>query len=395
MWSRRQFLNRSAVAAGGCLGVGQLTPAWWQQVAQAATAADTDRRLVVIELRGGNDGLNTVVPFADDAYYQARPTLGMDASTLVKLDDHLGFNPALKVWEPLWKAGQLAVIENCGYPLPNRSHFESMDIWHAGQVADISVSGWLGRAADEAAAGDLCYVGDGAVPRALSRRLQSVASLEHLGDLRLRSEVADSILAEAAGRDELTAAVAKRFTAARELSKQLPVGAPSPAPVLGSTSRPLSERLGVVRTLIEKDQPFRVYYTALDGFDTHAQQRNTHDALWRQTSQAVVAFLEGLKKQNLSDRVAVFLFSEFGRRVKENGSQGTDHGAAAPVFLIGEKVQGGVQGGVPNLTDLDNGDLCYQIDFRDVYAGLLRGWLGVDPSRVMECPAGGLSLFTA
>ena len=132
MQTRRQFI-KSVGACGGCLGLGQLAPAWWQQVAAAAEASTTGRKLVVIELRGGNDGLNTVIPFADDIYYQARPTLAIPAKDVIKLDDHLGLHPAMKSWQPLWDAGQLTVVENCGYPHPNRSHFESMDIWHAGQ----------------------------------------------------------------------------------------------------------------------------------------------------------------------------------------------------------------------------------------------------------------------
>ncbi|MEX2111621.1 MAG: hypothetical protein WD845_00460 [Pirellulales bacterium] len=175
MQSRRQFIKSVSGVCGGCLGLGQIAPRWWQQVAAAAESSTTSRKLVVIELQGGNDGLNTVVPFADDAYYRARPTLGIPAGEVIKLDDHLGLHPAMKSWQPLWDAGQLSVVENCGYPQPNRSHFESMDIWHAGQPDVRVTSGWLGRAADNAAAGELCYVGEGAASRALSRRQRSVA----------------------------------------------------------------------------------------------------------------------------------------------------------------------------------------------------------------------------
>jgi uncharacterized protein (DUF1501 family) len=360
----------------------------------------TGRRLVVIELQGGNDGLNTVIPFADDAYYRARPTLAIAAGEAIKLDDHLGLHPAMKSWRSLWDAGQLAIVENCGYPQPNRSHFESMDIWHAGQVGSPAPSGWLGRAADAAAAGDLCYVGDGAVPHALSRRLKSVAALERLGDLRFRKDAADLLpadgrwpSAQAGGRGDLASAIAVRLQEARALSSRLPTGGADPLANAGANDRPLVERLGVIRTLVEQDQPFRVYYTALGGFDTHAQQRSTHESLWRQTSEAVSGFLDELKKRKRADGVAVFLFSEFGRRVQENGSQGTDHGAAAPVFVLGDKVHGGLQGGVPNLADLDDGDVRHQVDFRDVYASLLRDWLGVDPTAVLGARDSALKLF--
>ena len=164
-------------------------------------------------------------------------------------------------------------------------------------------------------------------------------------------------------------------------------------PNLTGQDRPLAERLELIRTLLKQDQPFRVYYTALDGFDTHAGQSGTHKNLWEQSSQAVSGFLDKIKKQGQADDVTVFIFSEFGRRVKENGSQGTDHGAAAPFFLLGEKVRGGVQGGLPNFADLDDGDLRYQVDFRDVYASLLRDWLTADPTPVLGARETTINLF--
>jgi uncharacterized protein (DUF1501 family) len=383
MHSRRAFLKGVGSATGACLGLGQMVPQWWRQVAAAAEASTTGRRLVVIELQGGNDGLNTVVPFADDAYYRARPTLAIRAHEAIKLDDHLGLHPAMKSWKPLWDEGKLAIVENCGYPNPNRSHFESMDIWHAGQRDGDTTSGWLGRAADITQVGELCYVGQGSASRALSRRLRSVATLERLADLQLRKDVAK--LSPAGGAaDDLAGIVAARQQQARELSARLAGNvAEPPRADTNERERPLAERLKVVRSLLDADQPFRVYYTALDGFDTHAQQADTHRSLWTQASEAVSGFLKDLNQGKLGDDVVVLLFSEFGRRVKENGSQGTDHGAAAPVFVIGNRVKGGLQGGVPDLANLDEGDIRYRVDFRDVYAGLLGDWLGVDSAAVL------------
>jgi uncharacterized protein (DUF1501 family) len=383
MQSRRQFITTIGGVYGGCLGLGQLVPQWWRNVAAAAEASTTGRKLVVIELQGGNDGLNTLVPYGDDAYYQARPTLGIRAVDVVKLDDHLGLNPAMKSWKPLWEAGQLAVVENCGYPNPNRSHFESMDIWHSGRPDIRVTSGWLGRAADSANAGELCYVGEGAASRALSRRLRSVASLERLSDLQLRKDAIGLASASGAQRADLASLIADRQQRARELSMRLTKSVSTVDAATTNTNQPLVERLSLIRTLMEHDQPFRIYYTALDGFDTHGQQAGSHRRLLEQVSDAVSVFLKELNEKSLGDDVTVFLFSEFGRRVKENGSLGTDHGAAAPVFVLGNKVKGGLQGGVPNLTDLDDGDVRYQIDFRDVYAGLLRDWLGVDSVPVL------------
>lgn len=394
MQSRRQFIKSVGVAGGGCLGLGQLAPHWWQQVAAAAEASTAGRKLVVIELQGGNDGLNTVIPFADDAYYRARPTIGIPKADVVKLDDHLGLHPAMKTWQPLWDAGQLAVVENCGYPNPNRSHFESMDIWHAGQPDVRVTSGWLGRAADSASAAELCYVGEGAASRALSRRLRSVASLERLSDLQLRKDALAARQSSAARRKDLASLVSARQQQARELSMRLATDAAPPDPAAASNARPLVERLTLIRTLLEQQQPFRVYYTALDGFDTHAQQSNSHRNLLEQVTTGVSGFLKELNEKKLGDDVAVFLFSEFGRRVKENGSLGTDHGAAAPVFVLGNRVKGGLQGGVPNLSDLDDGDVRHQVDFRDVYAGLLGDWLGIDPTAVLGPRETPVRLFT-
>ena len=393
MKSRREFLKASAGAGAACLGLGQIAPAWWHRVAVAAESANSPRRLVVIELQGGNDGLNTVIPYTDDAYYQARPTLGIPAGEVVKLDDYLGLHPAMKSWQPLWDAGQLAIVENCGYPNPNRSHFESMDIWHAGQPTVTATSGWLGRAADLTALGELCYVGDGGASRALSRRLRSVASLEKLSDLQLRGDAVTLAAIKADDQNDLATILTQRQQAARELSARLMATVKPSGATAEASNRPLVDRLNVIRTLVEQDQPFRVYYTALDGFDTHGGQASTHRNLWQQVSEAVSGFLNELNDKKLGDDFAVFIFSEFGRRVAGNGSLGTDHGAAAPVFLLGNRVQGGLQGGVPNLADLDDGDVRYQIDFRDVYAGLLRDWLGVDPAPVLGTRDAPVKLF--
>jgi uncharacterized protein (DUF1501 family) len=396
MWTRRRFLSRAG-AVTGCLGVGRAVPWAWARAAGAAETAATDRRLVVIELQGGNDGLNTVVPYADDAYYRARPTLAVPAKDVVKLDDQLGLHPAMKSWRGAWDSGRLAIIENCGYPQPNRSHFESMDVWHAGQVGGSSTSGWLGRASDNMATGELCHVGDGTAPRALAGRRRFAASLAKLDDLRFRGEAPQAASAPAAeavgGTDEndLNASIAARLARARELAARLQADAPA-VPTGIRAKEPLTERLEVIRTLIERDEPFRVYYTSLEGFDTHAAQRYTHQSLLRQTTEAVAGFLDKLKQSGRGD-VVVFLFSEFGRRVRENGSQGTDHGAAAPVFLLGDAVRGGVQGGVPDLKDLDDGDVRHRVDFRDVYAALLRDWLAVDPAAVLGPGRTPLSLF--
>ncbi len=378
MSTRRRFLARSAGL--GLVAVGAQAPVVWQRAAAAAEPKAGLPILVVIELAGGNDGLNTVVPYTDDLYAKARPALRIAPKTILKLDDRVGLNAALKDLHAFWESGDLAVIQGAGYPNPNRSHSRSMEIWQTGSVGPVPDAGWLGRVADLVPTLCPCHVGTDAVPLAARGRKCFTPSIASLADYRVPAGMpnepailpADLLAREVRRRSDQAIAQARKLEA---VSASLPE----------SGNGTLDERLATIRVLIEQDAALRVFYTstATASFDTHAAQSFAHRELLKSVSSAVGGFLNDVRKRGLGERVVVLMFSEFGRRVKENAQGGTDHGTAGPVFLAGAPVRGGLVGPHPDLANLDNGDLKFAVDFRDVYATLLRRWLQVDPVPVL------------
>jgi uncharacterized protein (DUF1501 family) len=380
MLSRRRFLMGSAGL--GALSIGAPLPGLWRRAASAAEPRADLPILVVVELNGGNDGLNTVIPHAEDVYHKSRPTLRVEPKDVLKLDDRAGLHPALKDLHRLWEAGDLAVIQGVGYPDPNRSHTRSMEIWQTGAIGPAPPSGWLGRAADIDPGLLSCHVGPLAVPMAIRGRRAIPRALASLADFHLApgAELADAS-ATTAGGDPVLDAVRRQFAAARDLSDRLRDIPDRPE---ASADRPLAGRLDTIRRLIEADSGCRIYYTSQSGFDTHAAQRFSHETALRQVAQGVSGFLASLKASRLEERVVVLMFSEFGRRLKENASSGTDHGTAGPVLLAGKPVKGGLVGPMPDLAHLDDsGDPRFTTDFRDVYATILRRWLAVDPGPIL------------
>lgn len=391
MTTRRRFLRGSAgLGVGvGALSVGATVPGLWQRAAMAAEPRADLPILVVVELTGGNDGLNTVIPHADDVYHRSRPTLRVDAKQVLRLDDRVGLHPALKDLHRLWDSGDLAVVQGVGYPGPDRSHFRSMAIWQTGTTGAAPNAGWLGRAADLGPELRACHVGPQSVPRALVGRRSIPSALASLDEYRLAP---GAVLAEppaGPNGDPAIEQVRRQFAAARDLAGRiaaLPLSAPTgeARAAVESAAATLEGRLETIRRLILADSGHRVYYTSLDGFDTHSGQGFRHQALLRTVDQGVSGFLAGVAPGRLDERVVVLLFSEFGRRLGENASGGTDHGAAAPVLLAGKPVRGGLIGPPPDLARLDDvGDPRFTTDFRDVYAAVLRRWLHVDPEPIL------------
>lgn len=426
---RRRFLQHTLVG-GASLTTAAGAPHGWLH-ALAASAIDQDRILVVIQLTGGNDGLNTVVPYADDAYYRARPKLALAADSLWKLDDSFGLHPGLRPLETAVEQGRFAIVQGVGYPQPNRSHFESMDIWHTCQPkVERGGQGWLGRwLGSQRSAGSssgealALHLGHEPQPLALAGRDASVPSIASLRQFRLQlgdsSELKQQVARLAERSDEKTSARAGSSTdfptesrtgleidraadseagseagselldfvqsssrTAVEASRRLEsASADDPAGEFPSTS--LGEKLHIVAQLIVGGLATRIYYVTLDGFDTHAQQPAAHSALLRQWSEAQSALLQVLRDRGHGDRVLVVTFSEFGRRVAENASLGTDHGAAAPLFLAGPPLKASVVGIQPSLTDLDDGDLRFHTDFRSVYATVIEKWFGTSSEAVL------------
>ncbi|WP_165227491.1 DUF1501 domain-containing protein [Aquisphaera insulae] len=376
--NRRQFLAKTS-SVGALAGL----PGLWQRAAAAAGPGRDDRVLVVVELTGGNDGLNTVIPYRDDLYHKARPTLRIEPDKVLKLDDHLGLHPAMKDLHKLWDAGKLRTVMNVGYPKPNRSHFRSMEIWQSGGLEPTPTAGWLGRAADSRTGGvPPCFVGQGAAPLAVQGRSVAPFAVADLDSLRLRqgARLGDNASIRGDDTDDPTRRVARAMAAARFISAK---AASAHRDVAVSEPGGLEARLATIAGLIAAGVGSRVYYASLDGFDTHAGQQYAHQELLRQLSAALARFQAGLAERSLEDRVALVVFSEFGRRVEENGSHGTDHGAAAPVLVLGSSVTPGLAGGVPDLKNTTEGDVAFTVDFRDLYASLLAGWLNLDPSSVL------------
>ncbi|MGK0187318.1 MAG: hypothetical protein ACI9R3_003105 [Verrucomicrobiales bacterium] len=370
--------------------------------------------LVILQLAGGNDGLNTVVPFADDAYYQARPKLGQKVDSLLELNDHLGLSGSLPFLHSLYGDGNLAVVQGVGYPNPNRSHFRSTEIWQAATDADaISKTGWLGRYFDS------CCKGadpDPSVGVALSKKQpQSFAAKKNPG-ISLSSpelyrwirggktdELAESIFEDLNSTDaammetegdsggssvdenvgkaggiagESTLDFLERTAMdARMSSDQIVEIARKHKSKTRYPGGKLATNLSLVSRMIAGGLGTRVYYVSHGGFDTHRGQEQSHSRLIGEMDQALKAFMSDLKEQGNTDRVTVMTFSEFGRRVEENASGGTDHGAAAPLFVMGGGVKGGLYGKHPSLTDLHRGDLKFNVDFRSVYATVLENRL--------------------
>ncbi|MGD0041201.1 MAG: DUF1501 domain-containing protein, partial [Isosphaeraceae bacterium] len=354
----------------------------WRQAARAAEPRRDAPILVVLELSGGNDGLNTVIPHADDVYHKSRPTLRVEPGKVLELDDHVGLHPSLKDLHRLWETGELAVVQGVGYPDPNRSHFRSMEIWQTGTVGPAPPAGWLGRLGDAHPPLELCHVGQGSMPLAVQGRKVVAQSLASVAAYRLGSGAElRSRFKEESGKPPL-AEIRQRYTSSVELARRLEIL--RGGKIASGDAETLEGRLETIRSLIEADTPCRVYCTAQDGFDTHAGQLYAHQQLLQTMGKALAGFLDSLKPSKLDERVVVLVFSEFGRRLKENANCGTDHGAAAPVLIAGRAVKGGLFGPHPNLADLDEtGDPRFAVDFRDRYASLIRRWLDVDPTPIL------------
>jgi uncharacterized protein (DUF1501 family) len=368
VFTRRTFLQSSLVA------LAPTVPLFVARSASAAEARNDQRVLVVVQLDGGNDALNTVVPFGDPEYAKLRPKLNVDATKLLKLDESLGLHPSLKPLDRLWQGGELAVVPGVGYPNPNRSHFESMAIWHTARLDrdDRKGYGWIGRALDPSA-GTACAVG-GSVPPALRGRRSVAVALNRADEVLLSSAAAARRSVGPEPTDDLLAFVRRQavegHSAAEKVAKLAGTNADAEYPSTG-----LAERLRLVARLLKADLGSRVFYTVQTGYDTHAGQQFPHSNLLSEFGGAVAAFFADLKAAKLAERVTLLAFSEFGRTIKENGSGGTDHGTAGAVFVAGPGVKGGVVGTVPSLTDLVGGEPKPTADFRGLYAAVLADWL--------------------
>jgi len=399
--SRRQFLQRSATGAT-LLSLAPTVPQFLlTSSAVAAQSKPGEKILVVVQLSGGNDGINTVIPYGDDVYHKSRFTTRIQNNQVHKIDDYVGFHPSLSGFSELMQQGQLAVMQGVGYPNPDRSHFSSMDIWHTA-VRDMEkmrrMTGWVGRYLDKnhaGVAGDspALHLGNDRQPLAVVAervRVPSVANVDAFklslgGQTQLAPIIESAAKAHRADAkpDDLLGFLQQSTVTALLSSKRMQEAISQYKTSINYPGTGLAQRMKTIAQLIDAGLTTRIYYLTLDGFDTHSNQAVTHANQLKELGDAMAAFLKDLKEHGHDQRVLTMTFSEFGRRVKENASRGTDHGAAAPMFLAGAGVKGGVIGKHPSMTDLDEGDLKYHTDFRSVYATILDRWLGADSKAVL------------
>jgi uncharacterized protein (DUF1501 family) len=394
------FLVKSAYAltgaAAGRSGRGELAdPA----LISADVSTLKKNILVVVQLSGGNDGLGTVIPYTNQAYFAARPTLAPKPDEILRLTDSVGLHPALKGFKSLYDNGHMAIFQGVGYPNPNRSHFRSMAIWQSARPDVDEPTGWLGRfleADDDDAQNTLRAINVGnLLPRTLWTETTLVPSITNLQTYQFRTD--GRYLGDPSAQvdaihhlcdhtihgpfEQYVADAATDAFASSDLLKSV-VGKYQTQVQYGNNA--FAEGLKLIAQIIAADVGTRIFYISLGGFDTHSNQAAVHNNLLALLDEGVSALYEDLDTMGKADQVAVMTFSEFGRRVAQNGSNGTDHGTALPMMLFGSKIQGGIYGTNPNLANLDNGDLRLQIDFRTVYSSLIRDWLGADPSKVIE-----------
>lgn len=411
-YTRRMFLQQGLTMASMAL----TTPLFLERSARSMmlpmgspvssrAGVPEDRVLVVVQLGGGNDGLNTVIPYGFDEYYRRRPGLAIaspqrnrDGAIMLDQQAGLGLHPEFAGFKELLDEGAASVVHGVGYPNPNRSHFTSMDIWQTANT-DASGPGWLGRYFDNTCNGN--PEADAAVaigrdaPLALQGQQRMPISFESADMFRWRGEDMYPLLRDVyremtesedrpAEEDEhghqnfLT-----RTTMDARASSDRIRAAVNQAPLVSYPQSNLAEQLRIVSAMIRAEMPTRVYYVTLGGFDTHANQPATHGRLLRQLGDALNAFYRDMKAQSNSSRVLTMVFSEFGRRVAQNASAGTDHGTAAPMYFVGDMLRPGLLGSHPSLNDLDQGDLKFTVDFRCLYAAVLEDWMKADARTVL------------
>ncbi len=395
------FSRRDVMKAGGMIAVGLVAPRWLSNIAHAdilrqakGGKATGDTVLVVLQLNGGNDGLNTVVPYANKAYYDLRPTIGIKEADVLKISPDLGFHPGLQGLAELYQQGKVAVINNVGYPKPNRSHFKSMDIWQSGSPDGAMRYGWVGRHFDQEL---LVHPLNPVValglstekPLALAGKNASIPCFASLADLKnmISDPDAERMLRDIQGMDASVGSPTRAVQNANKSALDAISVLKTQISKYDSKGQYNNDTFGngfkQVAQIVATSPATRVVYFSAGGFDTHAKQPENHMKLLKGFGDAINAFQKEMESIGKADKVVVVVFSEFGRRAHENASSGTDHGAAAPMFVVGSRVKGGIKGALPDLQNLEGGDIRFTQDFRGVYATALDKFLGGDSAVVL------------
>jgi len=383
---RRTFLKKTSLASGMLM-----VPDFVKAFDGAYLKSQGYKRLVIIQLSGGNDGLNTIIPYRNDLYYQSRPRLAI-TDNVIKLSDDLGFHPSLQALRPLFDAGELAVINNVGYPNPVRSHFKSMDIWQtAGDASSKLQTGWLGRYLDKT--GQHPYEAietNESLSLALKGdKLSGVATEDYKLLYRLSQEPFFNKILTQRSHQHLSehnlGYLYKTMIEANASASYIYEHTQTTSSSISYPQSSLAKQLKTSAQFINSHLDTKVYYHSLSGFDTHANQLNPQKRLLKVYAEAVSTFVEDLKRGQTFEDTLILTFSEFGRRVKQNAANGTDHGAASNVFIIGKRLKkSGFYNPLASLSDLDaNGDLKYSIDFRAVYTSILKDWLHIQDPEII------------
>jgi uncharacterized protein (DUF1501 family) len=392
-------IDRRRLLIGGALAAASLSSARARAQARlfasAPFALDAEPRgLLLVQLSGGNDGLSTVVPCGDDGYHAARKAIAHRAEDVLKIDDYRGLHPELGRMRAHYESGHLAIVEGAGYPDPTRSHFKSYEVWHTAQrTGRASGDGWIGRLCAAAWPENddpnlVVHVG-GKLPYSLYSSEHPAAAFATPTGYRWVGDAAEQEAHARAGMQSSEDGesnldfLRKVVSDGRESSAAIRRAAAGYRPKAPYPADPFAASLRDVAALATAGIGSRVFSVELTGFDTHSNQKARHDQLMRRLDASLGAFLEDLHGTAAGRNLVVLVFSEFGRRVAENGSRGTDHGIAGPMFLAGEGVRGGLHGKHPSLSDLNDGDLVHTTDFRSVYATLIAKWLGLEPERVL------------
>ena len=362
------------------------------------TTKPNEKNLVVVQLSGGNDALNTIIPYGDDLYYDNRPYVNIPQEKILKIDNYLGFNPSMAPLKELYEKGNVAIINGIGYSEPNRSHFRAMDIWHTGETKSVGTEGWLGRAIkelDPKSENVLTGVNFGrGLPRALYAKNVPVASVGNLDTYGLFPDIEDdesrnialnafSQMYGGSGKDTIANFFSQTGMDAMkgaDILRRAPKMYSSSIEYADST---ISQSLKSIAQVMFADLGTRVFYTQHGSFDTHSGEIASHQKLWSDLSIGLADFMDDLKEHGKDKDTIIFLFSEFGRRIKDNGA-GTNHGSGGVAFVIGGDVNGGLHGRYPSLQDKNQveGDLAFNNDFRGTYSTIAEKWLGIDPTVV-------------
>jgi len=371
---------------------------------------DDGRVLVLVQMAGGNDGLNTIVPYGHDAYYTARPQLAIAKDQVLKLNHEVGFHPALKPLQPMFDSGAFSIIHGAGYPNPDRSHFRSTDIWLTGSGSNVvSSTGWLGRYFDLLCPpGEECgTVGPPAIQIGLTSSLALLGRDQKGIALQNPLQFYELVQRQGSGHNSdpkptPTTPAGKELeflrdtaSSAFEFAGEIVKAYESKNNLIQYPNESLAAQLQIVARMIAGGLSTRVYIVSIRGFDTHAGQLTVHQNLLDELATSISAFYQDLVALGAGDRVVGLCFSEFGRRVKENASLGTDHGTCLPLFTFGKPITGGIHGAQPSLTDLENGDLKLGFDYRQIYASLLEQWLVGDSAQILGGTFNTLPLINA